>query len=372
LQPAGIHGSLVVTSVSLGKVVHTADGGQIFGFDVDKRGSDALLSSIKTTSQGVDSSVEAFDQITAKITKVIASIRTANDDFVTWGIFGTDVGLVQRDHVVNNHNIRSYHLLNPVTGGVFNGVWTPPNLSKFQLQQIGVNQATQTAAVLGFVARQPNQVSLPVVFSSSIAANTFGRVFSLDPNTFGGGDQPQMAQDILRNQAVLATSPDGGAVGGQVPLIATVDLSTGRMRQFNGVKIPPLFSGYVNGLAVDPSSRTACTTTELDANVEFYNIATGTGFAVQLPGTQNQDQFQSGRAVINDPLHKLFLVVQPNGSVGPAGDAVIDVYDVKGNVVESITGFQGAGTAPQVAINPAKRTGFINGPTGDALTQFTY
>ena len=366
LQPVGFGGRLVVTGFGVGKVLHTADGGQVFGFDVDQNGNDGLLGSARTISGGhVVASVETFDQATAQIVKVVVATRTM-DDWVTEGIFGNDVGLVLHEHVVNNHVTRSFHTLNPVTLNMFTGLWTPPNESNFLIQQVAVNQTTPTAAVLGY-----DFSGNPMVFSSNIAANTFGPVFHLDPNHFGGGDQPQLAEDTVHNLAVLATSPDGGAVGGQEPLIATVNLATGRMKQFNGVIIQPFHSGYVNGLGVDSATHIACTSTELDANVEFYDLVHQTGFAVGLPGA-NGNQLASGEAVLSDPIHKLFLVAQPNGSVGPAGDSVIDIFDEKGNLVKSITGFKAFGVTPGFAVNPAKRIGYIMGPASDALTQFTY
>jgi hypothetical protein len=170
---------------------------------------------------------------------------------------------------------------------------------------------------------------------------------------------------------VLATSPDGGAVGGQVPLIAMVDLATGKIEQFNGVLIGIFHSGYVNGMAVDAATGIACTSTELDADVEFYDLASKNGFAVGIPGANGNQSF-SGEAIVNDPIHKLFLVAQPSGSVGPPGGSVIDVFDESGHLVKSITGFKAFGITPGLAIDPGKRIGFIDGPTPDALTQFTY
>jgi hypothetical protein len=159
-------------------------------------------------------------------------------------------------------------------------------------------------------------------------------------------------------------------VGGQEPLIAIVNLVTGKIREFNGVIIQPFHSGFVNGLAVDSVTGIACTTTELDADVEFYDLATGAGTVTGLPGA-NGNQGVTGRAVVSDPIHKLFLVAQPVGSIGPAGDSVVDIFDEKGNLVESITGLKSA-FVPELAVNPAKRMGFINGPTVDAIQEFTY
>ena len=367
MQPVGFGGRMMFTGFATGKVLHTADGGQIFGFDLNQNGNDGLLASARTISPNgqVAASVETWDQTTMKITKTIVMTRTM-DDFVTEGIFANDVGLVLHEPVVHNHNHRSFHLLKPVAGNKFNGVWTPPNSANFLLDQIAVNQTTTTAAAFG-----EDLAGSPLLFSSNIAANTFGPVFHLNPNHFSLADGPKVAEDIVNNDAVIATSPDAGAVGGQVPLIAIIDLATGKMRSFNGVMIPPFNSGYVNGFAVDSATGIGCTSTELDANIEFYNLKDGSGFNVFLPGA-NGGQFFSGEAVLNDPIHKLFLIAQPNGSVGPQGDSVIYVYNERGTLIKSIVGFKAWGVTPGMAINPTKRTVYIQGPTDSALTQFTY
>jgi len=59
----------------------------------------------------------------------------------------------------------------------------------------------------------------------------------------------------------------------------------GVVNTFNGIPGPPPFrQGSINGLAVDSEDGIACTTTEVDFRVEFYDLAKETGFAVVLPG----------------------------------------------------------------------------------------
>src|ERR1700680_935291 len=229
VQPGGFRGQLVARRLSAGRVLHSADGGQVFGFDVNQKGNDGVLGSAKTvTAQGqVIASVETFDQTTAKVTKVVASTNTM-DDFVVESIVDNDVGLILHDHVVNNRDVRSFRTMNPVTSNTFTGFWTPPNPNSFLIQQVAENQSIRTTAVFGYDLNDT-----PLLFSTDVAANTHGPVFHLDPNHFSGGDGPQVAQDTVRNLAVLATSPDAGAVGGEEPLIATVNLTTGPMTQFD-------------------------------------------------------------------------------------------------------------------------------------------
>jgi len=222
MQPAGFRGQLVARRLIAGKVLHTADGGQVFGFDLNHRGNDGVLGSAKTvTAQGqVIASVETFDQTTAKITKVVVSTNTT-DDFVVEGIVDNDVGLILHDHVVNNRDVRSFRSMNPVTSNAFTGFWIPPNPNNFLIQQLAENESIRTTAVLGY-----DLSDTPLLFGSDVAANTHGSVFHLDPNHFSSGDGPQLAQDTVHNLAILATSPDAGAVGGEEPLIATVNLQS--------------------------------------------------------------------------------------------------------------------------------------------------
>ena len=152
--------------------------------------------------------------------------------------------------------------------------------------------------------------------------------------------------------------------------VATVDLTTGAFSKFQGVGL-----GDVNGLAVDPSSGTVCTTTEIDFSVEFYNLAAQTGFAQPLPGAMNQ--FYSGADVEFDPVNKLFLVAQSHSSTSQSGSS-IHVYDTAGNLIESLNGFNfsNAGNVipAHIALKPGARSGFVDGPDPGVreIESFTY
>lgn len=363
-----VNPSRVVSVFAVGKVIHTADGGQVFGFDIDLDGDDGLLASSQTEAGGnVKSSVETFSQSMGAITKTIARTNTM-DDFVDLGIFGGDVGLIEHEHVQGFLQVRrTFHVLNPVTGKTFTSTWTPPNRANLLIQQTADDhQSTPQAVIFGIT-----KSGTPLLFTSDVAANTFGNVFHLDPTLFALNSGLQLAQDVWSGQAIFGLSPDGGTVGGSVPDIEMIDLTTGHVKGFQGVQIPPFNSGFVNGIALDASTGIACTTTELDAAVEFYELSTGSGFAVQLPGSGG-NQFNSGEAVAADPIHHLFLVVQPNGTVGPQGESVVDIFDEQGNLKKSITGFVAFGVTPELRVNPTTRLGFVSGPTPDAITKFRY
>ena len=130
----------------------------------------------------------------------------------------------------------------------------------------------------------------------------------------------------------------------------------------------------MNGIAVDSADGIACTTTELDARVEFYNLQKKKGFSRTLPGATSQ--LQSGTDVEFDSVHKLFLVAQPVSSTG-AGSS-IQVYDTKGNFVESLNGFSFSNAsnvvAVHIALNPRNRSGYVDGPDSGVtqIQSFTY
>jgi hypothetical protein len=354
LSRAGIHRH----SAGLGKVL-TSKNGQIFGYDIDQGGSDGVLST------AVD--VETFDTDTGKIVKTFPKRSNPNISYSTVGIVNGDLGLIIK-YVVPKGTIyakRYYEVMNPVTQNKFTGKWTPP-VKDIQVEGEGPNQSTSTSA---FFAIELKKQDKPILFTSDVAGNTFGKVFKLDDNTFLLGNQPQFAQDTATNQAVFALSPDGGRVGGYAPVNILIDLSTGKETQFEGLNNGYYGSGFVNGMALDSSTGISATTTELNAQVEFYNLSQESATYAQLPCTNDVDQSYSAAGVANDSVNGLFLVSGPDAC---SGGSAIFVYDESGNLQETITGFSfpiGVGPA---ALDPSKRMGWATGPTLSQLQQFFY
>jgi len=352
-------------------IVHSQFGGQIFGFDIDQSGTEGVLSEAQDIGGGkVLAAVETFDQATGKILKVVKKLQT-KDDFLTWGISGTSVGLVEREHVQGLYVVkRIYEELNPLDSNKFTGTWTPPLAKDDIIIGMSRNQTSMTTAVLAFENGGDDHT---FVFGSNIGANTFGSFITLTDPVFFFSDSPLVAYDSKTNQAVVAAST--GAVGGPPPVFALVDLTSGNVVEFNGLPGPPPFrAGFVNGLAVDSDDGIACTTTELDFSVEFYNLKKKTGFAVTLPGATSQ--LQSGSDVEYDPVNKLFLVAQSVSSTGSGSS--IQVYDTKGNLVESLNGFNFSNASnvvfTHIALNPSNRTGYVDGPDSNVtdIQSFTY
>ena len=349
--------------------VHSMFGGQIFGFDIDQNGTEGVLTEAIFLDNGkLLAAVETFDQATGKILHVDKKIQ-GKDDFITLGIVGNSVGLVEREHVKGIFvDSRIYSVLNPLSSKKFTGTWTPP-LTKDDI--IASVSRVQSAGTTAFLYSQNGGDNHTFVFGSDVAANTFGPQVVLPDDPFFFSNNPLVAYDSKKNRAVVAASQ--GAVGGPPPVIALVDLATGKVSQFTGIPGPPPFrQGFINGLAVDSADGIACTTTEVDFQVEFYDLKKKTGFAEVLPGANGQ--LQSGTDVEFDPINKLFLVAQSVSSTGPGSS--IHVYDTKGNLVESLDGFNfsnaGAVIFTHIAINPANRTGYVDGPDVTQLQSFTY
>ena len=353
-------------------IVHSKFGGQIFGFDIDQKGTEGVLTEDKTLANGnVLATIETFDQKTGKILKVVSQTET-QDNFVTLGVVGTSVGLVEREHVTGLFvTKRIYEELNPLSSNKITSTWTPPLASDDIIIGLSRDQASTTTAVLYFENDGNNFSSL--VLGSNVGANTFEPVVNLTDPIFGFNEAPVVAYDSLTNQAVVAVS--NGEVGGPPPVFALVDLTIGTVIEFTGIPGPPPFrQGSINGLAVDSQDGIACTTTEVDFRVEFYNLKTQTGFAVVLPGATGQ--LQSGSDVEFDPVHKLFLVAQSVSSTG-AGSS-IQVYNTQGKLVESLNGFNFSNASnvvfTHIALNPSTRSGYVDGPDSGVteLQSFTY
>ena len=352
-------------------IVHSKFGGQIFGFDIDQNGTEGILTEAQDLPDGqVLAAVETFDQATGNIVKVVKKI-TSKDDFIGVGIVGTSVGLVEREHVKDIFVVsRIYKTLNPLSANAFTGTWTPPLNKDDILSSVSRAQGTTNTVFLGFENGGDDHT---FVLSSNVAANTFGPRVTLPDDPFFVSNAPLVAYDSRKNRAVVAASD--GAVGGPPPVIALVNLVTGQITQFQGIPGPPPFrQGFINGLAVDSADGIACTTTELDFRVEFYNLKTHTGFSETLPGATGQ--LQSGSDVEFDPVNKLFFVAQSVSSTGPGSS--IQVYDIKGNLVESLDGFNFSNAfnvvPTHIALNPGNRTGYVDGPDPGVtqIQSFTY
>jgi hypothetical protein len=347
-------------------VVHTQFGGQIFGFDVDANGREGVLTESGASGDGSFlAAVETFDQTTGKITRVVSQTE-GQDDFVTMGVFNS-IGLIEREHVVRLFDVRrKFVIMNPLDANRFTGEWTPPIDQNHVVRKVSGVLGSSDSAV--YVLDTSGSFT-PLVFRSNVGANIFGPISQITDQDFTSPSlSPAFAYDNRGNRAILGHAMLGNPF---VPgFIATVDLATGAFSKFRGVGL-----GDVNGLSVDPETGTVCTTTEIDFSVEFYNLATRSGFGKPLPGAVNQ--FYSGADAEWDPVNRLFLVAQPNSSTAASGSS-IHVYDVAGNLIESLNGFSFSNAfnviPAHIALKPSNRSGFVDGPDPGVseIQSFTY
>jgi hypothetical protein len=345
----------------LGVVVNTALGGFILGYDIDASGTEGVLAEALTLPSGMhDVAIETFDQTTGNIVKIVRRLNNTNNDFVTLGVVGNSVGLVefeQSSGIFVDH--RRYVVMNPLNANLFTGSWTPPLTVNDLITGVSSNQGSHNTAFIGF----HNGGNDPAfVFTSNVAANTFGPFITLTDPAFSFGGGTKMELDRATNQAIL-----GNSIGcpNCSPTIGKVDLATGAQTSFVGLGF-----GLINGLAVDSATQVLCTTTEIDFSVEFYDLTTNNGFLVTMPGATSQAQ--SGMTVALDPIHKLFLIQQEFTSTAASGSS-IQVFNEQGTYIESINGLSLPASPVRIALNPALRVGWVLvTPNLSSLQSFNY
>jgi len=356
-------------NVGPGKViVHSKYGGQIFGWDIDQNGTEGILAESKTLSNGkLLAAVETFSQTTGAILQVLQQVESG-DDFVAMGVVGNSIGLFEHEHVQGLYVVkRTFNTVNPLDGNKIDGAWTPPIGSQHIIMpgSVSRNQGNSDVAVFAY---DNSDNFIPYVFSSNVGANTFGTVVQITDSLNFASVPPPIAFDNVTNQAIL-----GGGDGcfGCFPVIGLVDTVTGQFSEFTGIGF-----GFVNGIAVDSADGVFCTTTEDDAHIEFYNLATEKGFKVELPGSGG-NQIYSGADVEFDAVNQLFFVAQPVSSSASSGSSIY-VYDPSGNLKETLNGFSFSNAFTvvpmHIALNPASRSGFVDGPNAGVseIESFTY
>jgi hypothetical protein len=336
-------------------VVKSKLGGPILTYDIDRNGTEGILGEMTQLNDGnVLSAVETFDQETGKIIAVLSKTENQDNDLVI-GIFANSTAIVMHEQVDSSGLTRPYRMVSPLSANKYTGLWKPPHFNENDIiEWAAVNQETSTTAFLDLDGTSSGDIN--DVFGSNVAANTFGRFVKLTQPTLEPFNFPALAIDTKTNIAVAAQAES--CTFGCNPEFGLVDLVGGKASYFTGIGL-----GYINGIAVDSEDGIACTTTNSDGLVEFYDLKAQTGFAVNLPG--GATELQAGGDVEYDAIHKLFLVGQPISTTGSGSS--IQVYDPHGNLVESVNHLSFAG---YIALNPKIRGGFVNSPAG--LRSFTY
>lgn len=342
-----------------GVVVQPALGGQILGYDIDRNGTEGILSESLTVGvNNYDVATETFDQATGKILKIVKEEKDTTNDFDTYAVAGKGVGLVLYQKLGRNDLYKNiYEVVDPLKTGRFTGTWTPKLGAGEFIGSVSEDQGHRQSAVMAF-----NDNSFQTeVFSTDVAANSFGTAVPLTDTIFDLNDGPVMAFDPRTNIAAVAASIGCRTCGTEIGL---VDLAHGAFSEFAGLGF-----GTVNGIAVDSADGIACTTTEIDAGVEFYDLAKQTGFETQMEGSGGAQSY-SGADVEFDPVNRLFLIGQEYSSTGNGSS--VEVFDTKGNFVESINGLSLPASPARIALNPNTRTAFVVAALGTELQSFSY
>jgi hypothetical protein len=345
-------------------------GGLIFGFEIDPNGTEGLLSEAVLNEDGtVSARVETFSQSTGQIIRVLSRTES-QDDFIAWTVAGS-IGLFEHERVEGIFNIkRTFHVIDPLAGDKVTGNWTPPITSKQIVNQ--VKPALDGSPNVAVYALSVSSNVNPVVFTSNISDNTFGQAFEITDLNFITEAPPIIAFDPPRNQVILGHDKPSPFI--EPPLVGFLDLATGTFEVETGLGL-----GVINGVAVDTEDGILCTDTSFDSAVQFYDLNdfTGSGISVLLPGHDPQTSTASGGDIEFDPINKLFLVAQAFSDGKLDNGSSIQVYDLAGNLVESIDGllFQGGDNVfpVHITLNPSHRMGFVNGPDlTTAIQSFNY
>jgi hypothetical protein len=345
----------------------SADQGQIFGFGMDSKGKHGILGD--AGSGHGPPAMETFDPQTAAIDKIVMT-TTGQSDFLADGVFAGDAGLFTYEQVVGNGVKRSYPLLDPISHKQI-ASWNSP-ITDFGIKQAAQNFDTSVGLIYGIKLADQD---LPVLVVSDVAQNTISNVIPLDTNSFGLSNGPNVAQDTINNRAIVVTSLSFGAAGGSPPVIFSIDLASGKSVNVSEESCPGLTNcGAANGAAFDSKKQIVASTNEIYPGVAFYNLQTNAENLVELPGA-SVGQYNSATTVVNDPVHHLFLVAQPESSIGSGSN--IFVYDVNGNLLETLSRFNFTFAndivgAIQIALDPKDRMGYVNGPAVNQIQRFTY
>ena len=359
---------------SLGPVVQSKFGGQIFGWDIDQNGNDGVLTETVLGSE-VTNAIETFDESTGKITKVVQKVVRVNADVepVVDAVAGNDVGIidVERDFAFKRDD--KFDLMSPVSGGKITTRSVPPKAEGMVPNFVTNNQASANQVMM---ALYPNKRGLDSIgmYTYDTSTGVWGKRFDF-PNSelFQNGFPNYAAVDATTNEAVTSYLIRSRYNPHESPTFYVMDAASGKhLRSFYGVGF-----GFPNGMAIDSTTGIMCTTTTGDMDVEFYKLSSGKGKKVQIPILNGGGgPLTNGAAVAADPIHHLFLVAQLNSTFSPDGGSTVIVYDERGKLVEYIDGFDFFSTysvvVPHLAVNPSKRMGYVNGPNLSELQEFKY
>jgi hypothetical protein len=350
-------------AVGPGVIVSSKFGGPIYGWAINENGTDGFFTEAPMDGYTLISTIETFDQTTGKITKVVARQRSKseNHELFADAILANDVGLIDDERALIRKHIRrdTYDVMAPVSRKKITGTWTRPPGVDFLLYDIADQQSNPDAVMAGTIL--DGVISKPPTFEvvvTDVAANKILRTLYA-PRGDGVNFPYFVAEDMTTQHAyVPAANYDSQTV------FIDYDIQTGHAS--NKFVAPP-FSGPVNGIAIDSATHVMCTTTMANYSVQMYDLKTKKQtFVGQIPNAGGEGQ--AGSSIAADPIDHLFIVEQPNSL---KGGSEIYVYDEKGNVLESLTGFA-FGQLSGIQVVATSRSGYVAGRQANQLESFTY
>jgi len=338
------------------------------GWAIDENGTDGVLTEITGVSEPYTSIVETFNQTTAQAVKVVRKQKSGpqgNRELVADAIQANDVGLIDDELRHSGGSFRDkYYVMSPVTKNKVTGIWTQPYSTDFLIWDIADQQVSSDSAIAATVI--DNGISKPPTFElvvTDLATNKTSHVLYA-PKGDGVNYPYLVAEDTSTHHAYVPAANYSSET-----VFMDFDVRSGRV---SNNFVAPAFSGPVTGIAVDSATHMMCTTTHSTYSVQMYDLTTKKQiFVGQIPNSGGEGQ--AGTSIAADPINHLFLVAQPNSL---RGGSEIYVYDEKGNVLESLTGFDfpsyelTPGSALQVVAS--SRSGYVPGPAANQLQSFTY
>jgi hypothetical protein len=358
-----------------GPILGSKFGGSIYGWDMDQNGTDGLITETVLGGTGtVINVIETFDESTAQIVKVVRkTIRNnASVEPVADAIAGSDVGIVDVENdLASLQRDDHFDLLNTVLRNKITGQTKPPHMLGIVPNFVTSNQASSSQVMVAYYEK--NRVDQVGLYTYDTVRNAWSKRIDFSrKDLFQLGAPTYAAVDATTNEAVVGYLDASRYNPHESSTFDVMDAATGKhLRSFYGVGY-----GWPNGMAIDSTTDTMCTTTTRDMDVEFYNLSTGKGKTVTIPTLYGGGGETNGAAVAADPVNHLFLVAQLNSTLSPDGGSSVLVYDEHGKLVEYINGlnffFFNSVIVPRIAVNPSLRIGYVNGPNVTQLQEFTY
>ena len=350
--------------VGPGSILTSKFSGQIFGWGIDENGTDGVLTEVVPgMGNSFTSIVEAFDQPTAQIKKVVRkqnSGPSGNRELAVEGILANDIGLIDDERLYPNFVRRDvYYVMAPVLGYKITGAWTRPHGHNFLIYDIADQQtdpvAVMAATILDGSIKNPPTFEVVV---TDVAMNKILHI--LHAPKLDGVNYPYLvAEDTTTHHAYIPAANYQSET-----VFVDFDVRTGHVS--NKFVAPP-FGGPVIGMAIDSATHMMCTTTGTTYSVQMYNLKTEKQtFVGQIPNSRGEGQ--AGNSIAADPINHVFLVEQPNSLLG---GSEIYVYDEKGRVLEGLTGFA-FGPSSGIRVVATSRSGYVAGPHPNQLQAFTY